>query len=72
MSRPRKDVRSIVIPLKLTLTPGIDDDLILDLASIPKRQRAARVIARMRSGVPVAQEQVEDDDGAGFLDDLAL
>lgn len=72
MSRPRKDVRPIVIPLKLTLTPGVDDDLIRELASVPKRQRAARVVARMRSGLPMAEAQADDSDSADFLDGLAL
>ena len=73
MARPRRsDV--VIVPLKLWLIPGRDDDLLQYLQSIPVGQRAAAVMRAMRGGleempaVPGEQEELNDIlDGLGEL-----
>ena len=73
MARPRRsDV--VIVPLKLWLIPGRDDDLLQYLQSIPAGQRAAAVMRAMRGGleempaVPGEQEELNDIlDGLGEL-----
>lgn len=72
MSRPRNAIRPIVVPVKLTLVPGRDDDLITVLLSVARRQRAGMVISALRGAAPTAQGVRESDDDTSFLDDLAL
>lgn len=62
MPRPRRE-NVIVVPLKLWLVPGRDDDLIAYLQNIPTGQRAAAVLRAMRGGLqnqpapPTEQEE---------------
>ena len=62
MPRPRR-TEVIVVPLKLWLIPGRDDDLITYFQRIPSGQRAAAVLRAMRGGlqnqpaVPTEQEE---------------
>lgn len=65
MPRPLRPYPIVVVPLKLTLTPGRDDDILAFLAAVPPRQRAAAVLRVMRGGLaaqpppPGAQEEAD-------------
>jgi hypothetical protein len=48
--RPRRSRPKVVVRIKLTLTPGEDDDLVGFFAALPPRRRAQAVMAAMRSG----------------------
>lgn len=61
----------VIIPLKLWLIPGTDDDLIGYLQCIPAGQRAAAVKQAMRGGLAGQPQQVsEDDEINDLLDSL--
>ena len=76
MARPRRTYPVVIIPLKLTLVLGRDDDLIAFLGRIPTGQRAAAVQRAMRSGIsqgiaPGAGEPDEQEELNEILDQLA-
>lgn len=50
MARPRRP-EVVVIPLKLWLLPGRDDDIIAYLQATAPRQRAAATVRAMRGGL---------------------
>jgi hypothetical protein len=60
----RKNV--VIIPLKLWLVPGRDDDLITFFQTLPSGTRAAAVMQAMRGGLthpqptPQADQEAED------------
>lgn len=65
MARPRR-TNVVVVPLKLWLVAGRDDDILQFLSTIPPRQRAAAVLRAMRGGLtnqpkpPSEQEEAEN------------
>jgi hypothetical protein len=70
MPRPRR-TEVIVVPLKLWLIPGRDDDLITYFQHIPAGQRAAAVLRAMRGGLqnqPAAP--TEQEEANSILDSL--
>jgi len=68
MARPQIAGELVIVRLTLRLRRGEDDDLIELYEETPKRKRAARTKARMRSGgVATAQHAAADDD---MVDDL--
>ena len=60
MGRPRKDTPTVTYTVKLSLTPGEDDDLIAFIEAAPERCRAVAVKAAMRGG---NLGQAADDEG---------
>lgn len=71
MPRPCLEHPSIVIPLRLTLHPGEDDDLIGFFAACPPRLRAAAVKLALRGGiVETAGNSAPEDDLIDALDRL--
>jgi hypothetical protein len=50
MARPMLEAPAVRINVILSLRPGEDDDLIRWFQSIPARERAQAVIARLRTG----------------------
>lgn len=64
MGRPRKATKTRVYTVKLSLTPGEDDDLIAFLDAVPARCRAVAVKAAMRGGSLGAGVDDEGDDAA--------
>ena len=52
----------VIIPLKLWLIPGKDDDLIGYLQSVPAGQRAAAVKQAMRGGLSNQPQQASEDE----------
>ncbi len=70
MARPRRP-NVLIVPLKLWLLPGRDDDLIQYLESIPPGRRAAAVMQAMRGGLlNQAPAPAEHDEVDGILDQL--
>jgi hypothetical protein len=70
MARPRRE-KVIVVPLKLWLIPGRDDDVIAFFNSIPAGQKARAVVRAMRSGLTRhAPEPNEKDECDAILDAL--
>ena len=70
MARPRR-LNVVVIPLKLWLLPGRDDDLIQYLENIPPGQRAAAVMRAMRGDLlNRGQDDGETDEVNDILDNL--
>lgn len=62
MGRPRKDIPTVTYTVKLSLTPGEDDDLIAFLEAAPARCRAVAVKTAMRGGnLGVAVDGGDDD-----------
>ncbi|MBM3122947.1 MAG: hypothetical protein FJZ97_12305 [Chloroflexi bacterium] len=72
--RPRRTRPKVVIRVKLTLTPGEDDDLLGFFAALPPRRRAQAVMAAMRSGclLPASAGASDDaqDTGQALTDAL--
>ncbi len=64
MGRPRKTVPTVTYTVKLSLTPGEDDDLITFLDAAPARCRAMAVKAAMRGGNLGVQVADEGEDAA--------
>lgn len=64
MGRPRKDTPTVIYTVKLSLTPGEDDDLIAFLEAAPARCRAVAVKAAMRGGNLGAGVDDDGDDAA--------
>ena len=65
----KKPDGTIVITTRLTLTPGIHDQLIERILGAPPRRRAATIVGLMLHGVASVEEtQVEDE--SWDLDDL--
>ena len=70
MARPRRP-QVVVVPLKLWLVPGRDDDIIRFLATVPPRQRAAAVLRAMRGGLSnQPQPPSEQEEANAILDSL--
>ena len=69
MARPRRP-QVVVVPLKLWLVPGRDDDIIRFLETVPPRQRAAAVLAcharRIIQPTPTAQRSGRGQCDPGF------
>jgi len=70
MSRhKRKGV--VIVPIKLWLIPGRDDDIMEFLRSIPSGQRASAIISAMRNGLLSQSEVIEqNDETSSILDSL--
>ena len=64
MGRPKKTTETRVYSVRLSLTPGEDDDLIAFLEAAPARCRAVAVKAAMRGGNLGAGVDDEGDDAA--------
>ncbi|HPH98673.1 MAG TPA: hypothetical protein PKW33_22030 [Anaerolineaceae bacterium] len=70
MPRPRRP-QVVIVPLKLWLLPGRDDDIIRFMQSIPDRQRAAAVMRAMRGGLSnQAQPASAQEETDSILDQL--
>lgn len=69
MARPHLDYEPVYINVKLGLHPEFDADLIAWFESIPGRNRAAAVIARLRQGGGVLTE-LEDESNTEQIDSL--
>lgn len=70
MARPRR-TGVVIIPLKLWLIPGRDDDLIAFLKGIPPGQRAAAILRAMRGGLAnQPQMPTEEEETNSILDSL--
>jgi len=70
MARPRRP-QVVVVPLKLWLVPGRDDDIIRFLETVPPRQRAAAVLRAMRDGLSNRpQPPSEQEEANAILDSL--
>ena len=70
MARPRRS-QVVVVPLKLWLVPGRDDDIIRFLETVPPRQRAAAVLRAMRGGLSnQPQPPNEQEEANAILDSL--
>ncbi len=70
MHRPRRP-QVVIVPLKLWLLPGRDDDIIRFMQSIPDRQRAAAVMRAMRGGLSnQAQPASAQEETDSILDQL--
>ena len=73
MARPRKTTQSTRIDIVLTLTEGIDDDLITLFKSLPRRHRPQVVKAALRGQAQITIEATEPtEDDTDFLADLAF
>lgn len=66
MPRPRRS-GVVIIPLKLWLIEGKDDDLIFYLKSIPPGQRTAAVVRAMRGGISNQPAEASEDDAVDQL-----
>ena len=64
MGRPRKTTPTVTYTVRLSLTPGEDDDLIAFLDAAPARCRAMAVKAAMRGGNLGVQVADEGEDAA--------
>lgn len=64
MGRPRKTTPTVMYTVRLSLTPGEDDDLIAFLDAAPVRCRAMAVKAAMRGGNLSVQAADEGEDAA--------
>ncbi len=64
MGRPRKTTPTVMYTVRLSLTPGEDDDLIAFLDAAPVRCRAMAVKAAMRGGNLSVQVADEGEDAA--------
>lgn len=63
MARPRLEVETVVIQIKLRLHPGQDDDLLWWFEQMPHRLRAPAVKAALRAGgMTTAVADVPDDE----------
>lgn len=63
MARPRLEVETVVIQIKMRLHPGQDDDLLQWFEQMPRRLRAPAVKAALRAGgMTLAVADVPDDD----------
>ena len=61
----------MVVPLKLWLLPGRDDDIIRFFAALPPGQRAAAVLRAMRGGLAdQPQPPGEQDEAEAILESL--
>lgn len=60
--RPPLDNPPTVVHIALRLYPGEDDDLLSWIDSLPKRQTAAAVKARLRTGRVTTATGPHDDD----------
>ncbi|MFZ6028301.1 MAG: hypothetical protein ACOYYS_11355 [Chloroflexota bacterium] len=70
MARPRR-TEVVIIPLKLWLLPGRDDDIIAYLQATAPRQRAAATVRAMRGGLKhQAHAPDETDEVNTILNDL--
>lgn len=70
MARARR-INVVIIPLKLWLLPGRDDDLIAYLERVPPRGRAAAVLRAMRGGLQNQPMPISEQDEANtILDSL--
>jgi hypothetical protein len=69
MPRPKLD-RPITVQVKLTLRPGLDDDLIAFFQTCPDRLRVASVKQALRSGGLhiTGEAEISDDDVLATLD----
>ena len=74
MGRPRKTTETRVYSVRLSLTPGEDDDLLAFLDAVPARCRAMAVKAAMRGGNWGQGGADEGDDAAmlAALEDFLL
>lgn len=72
MARRRNAVASIVVPVKITLLPGMDDDLIELFNRLPPRLRATTIRAALRGQLATQAPETEaDEDDAAFLKGFA-
>ena len=67
MSRAKLDTPPVIVPIKLTLHPGEDDDLIDWFAGTPARLRSAAVKAALRGGASLTTAATAIDDSADLL-----
>ena len=72
MARPRRQ-NVVVIPIKLWLIQGRDDDILRFLATIPPGQRAVAVLGAMRGGIAsqLQQSPSEEEQTNNILDALS-
>jgi hypothetical protein len=71
MARPHKTAATVRVDIVLTLTAGIDDDLIELFAKLARRQRPQLVKAALRGQVQV-EAPTPDENDTDFLADLGL
>lgn len=71
MARPHKTAQTTRIDIVLTLTAGIDDDLITLFAGLARRQRPQVVKAALRGQAQI-EAPTPDADDTDFLADLGL
>lgn len=70
MSRQKRE-GVVVVPIKLWLIRGRDDDLVEFFESIPSGQRASAIISAMRHGLLSKKPSFEQNDEAtSILDSL--
>lgn len=70
MSRLKRE-GVVIVPLKLWLIPGRDDDIMEFLESIPSGQRASAIISAMRNGLLNQIVVIEqNDETSSILDSL--
>ncbi len=63
MARPRSEIPALIVPVKLSLRPGEDDDLIAFFERVPARLRAAAVKQALRSGgMSMKMDDLPSDD----------
>lgn len=72
MARPRLTVQVVVIPLKLRLKRGVDDDLIDFFDHLPRRHRPQTVKAALRGQVQLDAPTDEAEDDTEFLAGLGF
>lgn len=73
--RPRSErsASATIVPIKLRLYPGVDDDLIAFFDGIPTGLRAAAVKRALREGATTGPpDQQAEDDILDVLDTLLL
>jgi hypothetical protein len=72
MARPRLEVETVVVQIKLRLHPGQDDDLLEWFGQMPRRLRAPAVKAALRAGgmALVAADVPDDEEIAAVMDAL--
>lgn len=70
MSRAKLNTPPVIVPIKLTLHPGEDDDLIDWFAGNPVRLRSAAVKAALRGGASLAAATQPDDNTPDLLSSL--
>lgn len=70
MARAKLDQPPVIVPIKLTLHIGEDDDLIAWFQSAPARLRSAAVKAALRGGASQTAATQPDDNTPDLLSGL--